>query len=575
MSLFVDKRELSHEAPPPGGDVSLQSSALITIWVLFGITSVVMILRVFAQVKVLRKLGLDDGFMILAWICQAINCALNAVSVCWGIGRHDIYLTPEQYVNAIKYGLLAIPWGALCAMFGRISFIVFLLVFVMSVSYVRKRLLWALIVIQVVFNIPPVIVTFVQCQPVSRVWDPFEPGSCWNPAVVEDFGYVQGAVNAATDLCLTVIGAALVASLNVWLCAKISLSVLLSLSIIAMVAAILKTIKIQDADRPDLTYHFASWIHWYLAENAIVIITASLPKMRPLFILLRQKHAESKYRQRCRSSEDVERSAPSKLSKYLSLGSQSGSGSKTHSSISRDIVSRYHSSLSGTTSEHRSIYSLPRRTRRRSANICLTSLSRPSTEQGFYRVHSPCPSENFVISTTNHYFLPPHSARLTSRTVISGGGPVPPSVPASVLSSAAPSGRSSRASLREQRDDGDHNHNLNQGALPQISVDAGGHPFVPSGPFCIWETRDFVLEFENAESSSNNNNDNNLEAGLPTHDMGANQPQYQYNESEAQELQLYDVGAILGQDQDDDHNRRGDTAAPPPAAAPAPPLNDT
>jgi hypothetical protein len=61
-------KELSQESPPPSGDVSIQSNALIAIWVLFGITSVVMILRIFSQLKVVRRPGLDDGLMILAWV---------------------------------------------------------------------------------------------------------------------------------------------------------------------------------------------------------------------------------------------------------------------------------------------------------------------------------------------------------------------------------------------------------------------------------------------------------------------------------------------------------------------------
>jgi hypothetical protein len=88
--------------------------------------------------------------------------------------------------------MLAVPWGIFCPMFGRISFIVFLLIFIMTVSRVRKTLLYTLIVIEVVFNIIPIIVVFVQCQPVSRLWDPSIPGKCWSPNVVRDVGYVQG-----------------------------------------------------------------------------------------------------------------------------------------------------------------------------------------------------------------------------------------------------------------------------------------------------------------------------------------------------------------------------------------------
>lgn len=57
-----------HESPPPDGDVSRQTGALIAIWVLFGVSSVVMVLRVFAQATVIRRPSLDDGLMIAAWV---------------------------------------------------------------------------------------------------------------------------------------------------------------------------------------------------------------------------------------------------------------------------------------------------------------------------------------------------------------------------------------------------------------------------------------------------------------------------------------------------------------------------
>lgn len=300
-------------------------------------------------------------------------------------------------------------------------------------------------------------------------------------------------------------------------------------------------------------------------ENAVVIVTASISKIRPLFIIIRQKYAESKYQHRRRARRDVERSSlpPTRLSKYLSLWSNSRSGAKdSQLSSNTTILTPNYTSLSGTTATNnnyhhhhhqprrqRSIYSLPRRSRSRrsrrpSGDISLTSLSRLSSRQW-----GRCPSEdtNLTSRADTPDFLPPRSPRMTYRTVISGGGPVPPSVPLSVLSSTPPSGRTSRASMR---DDG----NSSQGGSaqpPRIPVNVGGdHPIMASGPICIWQTKDVIIEFEDANEDVNQDNNHNTCNNNNNNDSisrnGKSQAS-QYNESEAEELQLFDVGAILPQ----------------------------
>lgn len=56
--------------PPPEGEVSIQTATLVCIWVLFGISSVAMTLRIWAQVQILRTIRLDDGLMCIAWVCM-------------------------------------------------------------------------------------------------------------------------------------------------------------------------------------------------------------------------------------------------------------------------------------------------------------------------------------------------------------------------------------------------------------------------------------------------------------------------------------------------------------------------
>ena len=68
---------------------------------------------------------------------------------------------------------------------------------------------------------------------------------------------------------------------------KLGLSVLLGLSIIAMVACVIKTIELRALGDPtDFTMSTVSFVIWFTIEQYVVIIVASIPTLRPLVIKL-------------------------------------------------------------------------------------------------------------------------------------------------------------------------------------------------------------------------------------------------------------------------------------------------
>lgn len=94
------------------------------------------------------------------------------------------------------------------------------------------------------------------------------------------------AVNSATDFFLAVFPTIIFWSLNLRLRIKISLIILMSLGILAMIASIIKTTKYDDI--PSITnlgsHGGIELIRWGYAENLIIIITSSVPCIRPLLI---------------------------------------------------------------------------------------------------------------------------------------------------------------------------------------------------------------------------------------------------------------------------------------------------
>ncbi|EZF10705.1 hypothetical protein H112_08068 [Trichophyton rubrum D6] len=127
-------------------------------------------------------------------------------------------------------------------------------------------MLWTLIWVQFVVDVGTVIISFVQCRPINKFWDSSVPGHCWAPTVQQYVGFFQGSVCSAVDLVLAVFPASLLWNLNMEI-KKVSLSLLMGLGIIAMIASITKTIQLQAITaKADITYAMAHLATWWTLE---------------------------------------------------------------------------------------------------------------------------------------------------------------------------------------------------------------------------------------------------------------------------------------------------------------------
>ncbi|KAL2847035.1 hypothetical protein BJX68DRAFT_268335 [Aspergillus pseudodeflectus] len=296
----------------------------LVIWVEFGICTVVIALRAYSQLLVVRRPFVDDVVMIGAWIMQAISSGLVTASTHWGLGQTlaELMLDRPRIINTLKYAMISMPFGVLGPMLGRISFILFLQNTVLTVHALRRKLLWGLVALQVLINVIPIILQFTQCKPASALWDPLlVPTACRDAMVVQRYGYFQGgmlrsclledgvvvvvlvvgeadvsiaAFNAFTDLLLIVLGLLVIINLKLRLQTKIALCGILSLSSLAMVAAILKTIQLQLMNSSSFSYAYAMWSIWFLTEGTVIIVTVSIPRLRPI-ITLRKKRTRTTY----------------------------------------------------------------------------------------------------------------------------------------------------------------------------------------------------------------------------------------------------------------------------------------
>ena len=93
------------------------------------------------------------------------------------------------------------------------------------------------------------------------------------------------AWNSMTDLVLTFLPFLLLKNLNMKVSTKTALSIIMGMSIFAMIACIVKTVQLKYiGEREDFTYETSKFAIWFTTESYVVIIAASIPSVRPLLL---------------------------------------------------------------------------------------------------------------------------------------------------------------------------------------------------------------------------------------------------------------------------------------------------
>jgi hypothetical protein len=114
-----------------------------------------------------------------------VSIILVTLSVFKGLGKH-IYNVPLE--NMLTMGLMGNFTGTfsiLAAVWSKTSFALTLL---RLMSGRMRVVLWAIIATINIFMGLNAVFIWTRCSPASKVWDPFSPGTCWEPHVYPAYG---------------------------------------------------------------------------------------------------------------------------------------------------------------------------------------------------------------------------------------------------------------------------------------------------------------------------------------------------------------------------------------------------
>ncbi|KAI3076427.1 hypothetical protein CBS147353_4753 [Aspergillus niger] len=238
---------------------------LSVLWALTGLTTVLVIARMYIRTSLLHNLGSDDWLITASLVMGIVYCAITTINVDMGFGKHAWLLSERTvehatYLNCLSFlfGIISftIPKLAVTAMLNRI----------LNPSMVQRICLWTLTGFAAVVSGICIIVLFTILIRLCRS----------NAGRISEHGADETSYVVAQT-------ARFVRSLS------------------ASAMAIVKCTQLKGlADKTDYTYGTAELVMWTNIESNVVIIASCIPTLQPVLELILGKRTTSSYNSRNR-----------------------------------------------------------------------------------------------------------------------------------------------------------------------------------------------------------------------------------------------------------------------------------
>ncbi|KAL6714621.1 hypothetical protein ACLMJK_008046 [Lecanora helva] len=294
------KYEIAHIKDDRRGDIIAACATCIAAAI------IAVILRLLARRLSKAKILADDYMIIVALVFCMGQVATLLYTVHLGAGRHVILLkNVPAYAKAIIsqevfycVATSVFKWSALL-LYHRIF------------GSVKKFTIVLWIVAAVIFanNFAEIFLSIFQCNPIRKAWDQELEGSCVNILLAAP---IPGAINVGCDVVTVLLPIPMIWNLHMRMNRKIQLVGIFLLSGFVCIASTYRTIVVKRLSHKDASWADVDPAIWAIVENAIGIVSASLPTMRPIYsFLVRGHHCSTTDKQCSRCSASKSKSSKS------------------------------------------------------------------------------------------------------------------------------------------------------------------------------------------------------------------------------------------------------------------------
>ncbi|KAJ5753119.1 hypothetical protein N7520_010036 [Penicillium odoratum] len=260
------------------GSHGSQAPVVLGICLAFAIlTFIVLVLRLFARIYVLGKMGVDDyliiGAALLAW--AFIGAVIAATKN--GLGQHIKYVDDNLLLKYAFAVWLSSMFYLACLGFVKTSVLWF---YTRLGDRYLTRFSWFMIGVIICQAGSFVLVAAFQCTPVSEAWTGTGSGKCVN---INVFYLCNAALNILTDLLTYTLPLRVIFKLQMPKNQKVALGFILCLGLFACVSSIIRITYIPAMlSSADYTYAISGAMYWSVIETNVGIFAASIPSFKAI-----------------------------------------------------------------------------------------------------------------------------------------------------------------------------------------------------------------------------------------------------------------------------------------------------
>ncbi|KAF2001923.1 hypothetical protein P154DRAFT_155404 [Amniculicola lignicola CBS 123094] len=263
------------------------------LWAMTGISIVFIAVRFYCKYISTRRLGIDDGILLVAWVFTLVYSSLITISVSYGLGDHKADIKEHNKVPMYKYMFLGEFFSLISLPTSKTSFAVTLLR--IATKRWQKYSIWFVIITMNATLWICGLLLFFQCSPIEKNWNKAMAGTCWKSKVQDDYSIFAGAYSAALDFFLASFPCLMIWNLQISGREKAGVIIAMSFGYLAGITAAVKTSFLPGiGGYKDITYQLANLLIWSNAEAAVTIVAACIPFYRVLIKKVRSYNSAQK-----------------------------------------------------------------------------------------------------------------------------------------------------------------------------------------------------------------------------------------------------------------------------------------
>ncbi|KAG9823709.1 hypothetical protein KCU68_g16188, partial [Aureobasidium melanogenum] len=240
---------------------------------------IVVAMRVYTRLVVVKYLGWDDAIIIITMILGVVIWGCFVGEAHWALGRHWQAITPEMLDMYSRWqfahGMIMV-W-ALHGM--KIAFAIFLLR--LSNGRIFRRALFTVMCFMTVCTTVSFFTLLFSCFPVSDAWNG-RKGKCISLETFRGLAMAYSILGMLTDAFLALIPVPIISGMQLNIRTKICLLLAFGMGLAAVICGAIKTYHLwhyfEDRDR----LYYNSYFVWGALEVYVGTIAACLVSLRPL-----------------------------------------------------------------------------------------------------------------------------------------------------------------------------------------------------------------------------------------------------------------------------------------------------